>query len=67
MKIKVIDPNGVHFSGKVLPVDSVHEIAKGPHTGAWLRFKQVEEVKGKKGEEDDKPEKGGKPDKDEKK
>ncbi len=55
MKIRVIDPNGVHYAGKVLPVDSVHEIAKGPHTGAWLRFKQVEEVKEKapKAEKDD--------------
>lgn len=76
MKIKVIDPNGVHFAGKVLPVDSAHEIAKGPHTAAWLRFKQVEELEakpakseaadagnGEKAPKGDKGPKGDKPDK----
>ncbi len=43
-KIKVIDPNGVHFSGKILPVGSEHTIDKGPHLAAWQRFKQVEIV-----------------------
>lgn len=44
MRIGIIDPAGVHFNGKVLPEGSVHEITKGPHTNAWLRFKQVVEL-----------------------
>lgn len=47
MKLKITDPNGVHFGGKILPVDSEHEIAKGPHTDAWLRFGQAKAVKEK--------------------
>lgn len=47
MKLKIIDPNGVHFGGKVLPKGHVFEIEKGPHAEAWLRFKQAEETKEK--------------------
>lgn len=43
MKVKVIDPAGVHLAGKILPAGSEIEIA-GPHLDAWLRFGQVEKV-----------------------
>lgn len=45
MKIKILAPDGVVFGGKILPKETVLEIAAGPHTNAWLRFKQAEEVK----------------------
>ena len=63
MKIRITDPNGVHFAGKILPKDSEHEIAKGPHTTAWLRFGQAEEIKaeGEKTATKPKNEAGGKP------
>lgn len=53
MKIRITDPNGVHFGGKVLPQGSEHDIEKGPHTAIWLRFGQVEVVKEKKSKEGD--------------
>lgn len=43
-KLRILDPNGVHFGGRILPKDSEHDIAKGPHSDAWLRFKQAEVV-----------------------
>lgn len=47
MKIRIIDPNGVHFGGKIIPQGEVIELGDGPHTQIWLRFKQAEKVKAK--------------------
>lgn len=47
MKIRILDPNGVHFGGKIIPKDTELDLDKGPHTDIWLRFKQAEVVKGK--------------------
>ncbi|MBI5689256.1 MAG: hypothetical protein HZC55_04105 [Verrucomicrobia bacterium] len=44
-KFKITSPDGVIFGGKNLPKDTVVELDRGPHTDAWLRFKQAEEVK----------------------
>lgn len=49
---RVIDPNGVHYAGKIIAKGETVPINSGPHIDAWLRFKQVEEVK-------EKPAKGG--------
>ncbi|MDF3058029.1 MAG: hypothetical protein K0R17_2244 [Rariglobus sp.] len=50
MKIKVIDPNGLRLAGKkTIPEGEVIEQPKGPQLDAWLRFEQVEIVKGKAG------------------
>lgn len=45
MKLKIIAPEGVVFGGKNLPKGTEIDIAKGPHSDAWLRFKQAEIVK----------------------
>ena len=47
MKIRILDPNGVHFGGKIITKDTELDLDKGPHTDIWLRFKQAEVVKGK--------------------
>ena len=44
MKIRITDPVGVHFGGRILPQGSEHDIS-GAHANAWLRFKQAEEIK----------------------
>jgi hypothetical protein len=45
MKLKIIAPDGVVFNGKNVPEGTVLDLEKGPHTHAWLRFKQAKEVK----------------------
>lgn len=52
-KFRIISADGVIYGGKNVPKDTVLEVDKGPHTDAWLRFKQAEEVKEKPVKADD--------------
>ena len=44
-KFKITSPDGVVYNGKTVAKGTELELDKGPHTDAWLRFKQAVEVK----------------------